>query len=114
MAKLTARVTYVILILLSLAVPYLQYVCSYEKAMHTMRGARGLTPAPLLIVDWFGGPSTVMALVLFILLVMSWKYDRLLKTSTLCFMSRVVLAYATAYGAYCCFILSRLLLEGKG
>lgn len=112
-AKWKARITYVLLILISLAIPALHYSLSCE-AMRSTRGDLLLTPATFLLVIHFGEFATLVPVLLLALLVLSWKFDRLVRFSTLCGISVAMLVYATVYGVWCCFLLSHVLLERSG
>jgi hypothetical protein len=105
-----ARLAYVGLIGVSLAIPVLYHALSAD-AVRSTRGSIGLTPVPFLLVNWFGEWAEMITLGLVILFACSWKYERLLKASTLAWVCAGLLAFNTVFGTYCCFVLSHVLLN---
>jgi len=104
--KFKARLAYAGLFLISLATPFLHYAVSCDAMRSTRRINFGLTSSPFLFVNWFGEASTIIPVILFMIILISWKRDRVLRSDVLLGITLAMLAFATAYGAYCCHLLS--------
>ena len=104
--KIKARLVYMLLFLISLAIPALHYTVACDAMRSTRRITFGLTSAPHLFVNWFGELATAFPFILLILIASSWRTERVLKPGTLCGIAAALLVFATAYGTWCCFLLS--------
>ncbi|MEI7947952.1 MAG: hypothetical protein WCJ02_14720 [bacterium] len=104
--KFKARLIYTGLFLISLGIPFLHYAVACDAMRTTRRINFGLTSAPFLFVNWFGETSTIIPAILFMVILVSWKRDRVLRSDVLWGITLAMLAFATAYGTYCCHLLS--------
>jgi hypothetical protein len=104
--KLHARLVYAGLFLISLAIPFLHYTFACDAMRTTRRINMGLTAGPFLVVNGFGEASTIVSALLLLLILISWKEDRVLRSDVLCGVAVSMLFFATAYGMYCCGLLS--------
>jgi len=107
---LEARMPYLFLLALSLPIPILHHYLA-DAATNTTRRGPLLTPAPFLLVKWFGDIAGLIPVILVLLLFLSLKIDRLIRPLVMCSIAILLCAFATFYGWYCCLLLSHVLLQ---
>ncbi len=86
-ASLKSSCAYMVLLLVSVAIPSLHFFLTDQAIEHTRMGA-GLLPAHTLLLRWLGELSCILPILIIVCLLMSFRREWFTRASTL---PRVVL-----------------------
>jgi hypothetical protein len=105
-------VAYLVLLVSSLAIPVLHYFLADRAIEHT-RGGTLLLPAQFLLWRWLGELACALPVSVVGFFLLSLKYERFSRASTILGVAAAQAVFTTFYAAYCAFLLSHLLLLDK-
>jgi hypothetical protein len=108
-ASLKSSCAYMVLLLVSVAIPSLHFFLTDQAIEHTRMGA-GLLPAHTLLLRWLGELSCILPILIIVCLLMSFRREWFTRASTLFGVAALQLGFITVYAVYCAFLLSHMFL----